>query len=141
MKSVLKLLTARNLRIGLIALPWLVAAVYLTIFAEDRYVAESVVAVKQNSEGMAGVDTLTSLFGTSGASSREDEHMLEAHILSLDMLRQLDEHIDLRSKYAEPWKDPVFRLSPNASQEAFLGYYRDRTEVLVDDNAGLITIR
>ena len=141
MNGVLRFLTARNLRLGLIAVPWLVACVYLLVLAKDRYVSESVVAVRQNAESMAGVDTLTSLFGTNGPTSREDEYMLEAHVLSLDMLVQLDERIDLRTQYSAPWSDPFFRLSGNASQEKFLSYYRDRTEVVVDDNSGLITIR
>jgi len=141
MKTVIGFFTARRMQLGIIVIPWLIAAVYLTIFAKDRYVAESVIAVRQNSEGMGGVDSLTSLFGTNGPTTRKDEYMLEAHILSLDMLLQLDDRIDLRSQYAAPRTDPIFRLSPSASQERFLAYYRERTSVFVDDTSGLMTIR
>ena len=38
----LEWLSARNLRLGIIVVPWLLAAIYLGVFAADRYVSESV---------------------------------------------------------------------------------------------------
>jgi capsular polysaccharide transport system permease protein len=141
-KALLARLNARNLRIGLIAVPWLATAVYLWVFAADRYVAESVIAVRENGEGpIAGVDALSTLFGSSAPASRDDELLLEAHILSMDMLRQLDERLDLRAAFGAPLTDPFFRLARGARQERFLDYYRDRVEVYVDERSGLIRIR
>jgi len=141
MTQVLKWLSARNMRLGLIAVPWLLAAAYLLIFAADRYVSESVISVRDNGEVSIGVDALSSLFGTTGSGSREDEFILEAHILSMDMLRQLDEKLALRQSFSAPRGDPIFRLSPNATREEFLRYYRNRVEVTVDDQSGLIFVR
>ena len=87
-----------------------------------------------------GVDALSALFGSSMASN-EDQLMLQAHILSMDMLRQLDEKLDLRQAYSSPRLDFVFRLDSNATQEEFLDYYRSRVEVEVNDASGLLTIR
>jgi capsular polysaccharide transport system permease protein len=141
-KALLTRLSPRNLRIVLIAVPWLVTAVYLWVFAADRYVAESVIAVRQNGEAaLGGVDALSTLFGSSGPASRDDELLLEAHILSMDMLRQLDERLDLRAAFGAPLTDPFFRLPSSARQEEFLAYYRDRVEVHVDDRSGLIRVR
>jgi len=133
----------RNLRLGLIAVPWLITAFYLYVFAADRYVSESVVVVRQEGSGMSmpgGIDALSAMFGSSSAS-REDQFMLEAHILSIDMLRQVDEKLDLRRAYSSPKIDFIFRLSDNATQEEFLDYYRRRVEVVLDDASGLLTIR
>src|SRR5690606_24886049 len=47
---VLRYLTPRNLRLGVIVVPWLIAAVYLYAFAADRYVAESIVAVREEGQ-------------------------------------------------------------------------------------------
>jgi capsular polysaccharide transport system permease protein len=119
------------------------AALYLLVFAADRYASESVVVVRQEGAAMSmptGMDALTSMFGSSMAS-REDQYMLEAHILSIDMLRQVDDRLDLRRAYSAPKLDVFFRLSRDATQEEFLEYYRQRVEVAVDDNSGLITIR
>ncbi|HZD52783.1 MAG TPA: hypothetical protein VE175_07025 [Woeseiaceae bacterium] len=124
-------------------MPWLLVAIYLGVFAADRYVSESVVVVRQEGTAMAipgGVDALSALFGSSMASN-EDQLMLQAHILSMDMLRQLDEKLDLRQAYSSPRLDFVFRLDSNATQEEFLDYYRSRVEVEVNDASGLLTIR
>jgi capsular polysaccharide transport system permease protein len=134
---------ARNLRLGVIAVPWLIAALYLGLFAADRYVSESVVVVRQEGGGMSlpsGIDALSAMFGSSSAS-REDQFMLQAHILSMDMLRQVDEKLNLRQAYGSPRMDFIFRLDRNAVQEDFLRYFRNRVEVIVDDASGLLTIR
>ncbi len=137
-------LSARNLRLGIIVVPWMLAALYLFVFAADRYVSESVVVIrKEGGGGMSlpgGFDALSSMFGTSAASG-EDQYMLEAHILSIDMLRQLDEKLNLRKAYSSPRLDFAFRMDEQATQEEFLDYYRTRVEVVVDSTSGLLTIR
>ncbi len=143
MTAVFEQLSARNLRIAVVALPWLLTAAYLTLFAADRYVSESVVAVRQEGAGVSlptGVDALSAMFGTSMASV-EDQYMLQAHILSIDMLRQLNDKLDLRQAYSRPKLDFIFRMNSDASQEEFLEYHRSRVEVVVDDTSGLMTIR
>ena len=133
----------RNLRIVTIAVPWLATAIYLGLFAVDRYVSESVVVVRQEGAGISiptGVDALSAMFGTSMASV-EDQYMLQAHILSIDMLRQLNEKLDLRRAYSAPKLDFIFRMKADATQEKFLEYYDSRVEVVVDDASGLMRIR
>jgi capsular polysaccharide transport system permease protein len=143
LKSLLQRLSARNLRIGIIVVPWLIAAVYLFVFAADRYVSESVVVIKQEGSAMSmpgGLTALSAMFGTSAASGN-DQHMLQAHILSIDMLRQVDERLNLSEAYSSPALDFVFRMDENATQEEFLDYYNSRVEVIVDDASGLLTVR
>jgi capsular polysaccharide transport system permease protein len=143
LKSLLQWFTPRNLRLAVIVVPWLAAALYLFLFAADRYLSESVVIVRQEGAGPSiptGMDALSALFGSSTAS-REDQFMLEAHILSIDMLRQVDDKLDLRQAYSSPAMDFVFRLDDDATQEEFFDYYRSRVEVTVDDTSGLLTIR
>ena len=143
MNSVLDKLNSRNLRLGIIALPWLSAAVYLYAFASERYVSQSIVVVRQEGSGMSlptGMDAISAMFGSS-ASSGEDQYMLRAHILSMDMLKQVDDKLDLRREYSEPRMDIFFRMNRDASQEAFLDYYRRRVEVDIEDASGLLTIR
>jgi capsular polysaccharide transport system permease protein len=143
LKSLLPWLSPRNLRVGIIAVPWLIAAAYLFVFAADRYVSESVVVVRQEGTTMAipgGLNALSAMFGTSAATG-EDQYMLKAHILSIDMLRQLEAKLDLRQAYSSPALDFIFRMDSNATQEAFLDHYLSRIEVVVDDGSGLLTIR
>lgn len=143
MTSVLQWLTARNLRLAVIVVPWLLVAIYLFVFASDRYVSESIVVVRQEGAAVAipsGVEALSAMLGST-AASREDQYMLQAHILSSDMLRQVNQELGLRQAYSSPRLDFVFRLDEDASQEEFLKYYRQRIEVDVDDGSGLLTIR
>ena len=142
MTSVLGRLSPRNLRIGTIAVPWLLTAIYLSVIAADRYVSVSIVVVREEGSGMGiptGVDALSAMFGTSTASN-DDLYMLQAHILSNDMLRQIDDKLGLRQAYSSPKLDFIFRLDDDATQEEFLDYYRSRVEIDVDDTSGLLTI-
>ncbi len=141
MKQILSQLTARNLRLAVVAGPWLLAAIYLFAFASDRYVSESIVTVRQNgAEGAVGFN-LTSLLGVSVPASLDDEKMLEAYILSTDILLKLDQKLGLHKAFSAPRIDFVFRLSPGATQEQFLDYYRSRVEVVVEEDSGLLRIR
>jgi len=140
--SAVRWLSPRNLRIGTIAVPWLLTAIYLGVIAADRYVSESIVTVREEGTGMAvpaGMDSLSAMFGTS-AGSNEDQHMLKAHILSNDMLRQIDEKLNLRQAYSNPKLDFIFRMDHDATQDEFLDYYRSRMEIVVDSETGLLTI-
>ena len=142
MKSFVEAFSPARIRLAVIIIPWLVAALYLS-FAADRYVSESVVAVREEGAAVSvagNVDPLSAMFGTSFAS-REDQYMLQAHILSMDMLLQLDEKLDLRAAYSRPVIDVLYSLSRSATLEEFLEYYRNRVDVAVDDNSGLLTIR
>jgi capsular polysaccharide transport system permease protein len=143
MKSALQAFGPGRLRLFVIVIPWLVTALYLFLFAADRYVSESVVVVRQEGAAISvpsGIDALSSMFGSSMAS-REDQYMLEAHILSMDMLKQVDARLDLRQAFSAPDLDFVFRLSRQATREEFLRYYRNRIEVSVNDGSGLLRIR
>ena len=143
MRPFLEWMSPRNLRLGIIAVPWLLAAIYLGIFAADRYVSESVVVVRQEGAAVSvpsGMDALSSMFGTSTAA-REDQYMLQAHILSIDMLQQVNAKLDLRQAYSRPKLDFIFRLDREATLEEFHDYYASRVEVLVDGESGLLIIR
>ena len=120
MKKVLEILNPSIMRLAVIVVPWLATAIYLFAFAADRYVAESMVAVRQEGVAMSlpsGVDTLSAMFGSTMAS-REDQYLLEAHILSMDMLLQVDEKLGLREAFSAPKLDFIFALREDASQEA-----------------------
>ena len=143
MKPFFQWLSARNLRLSIIVVPWLITALYLFVFAADRYVSESIVVVRQEGGGMSlpgGLNALSAMLGSS-AGSADDQHMLMAHILSIDMLRQLEEKMNLRSAYSSPRLDFIFRLEEDATQEEFLEHYRSRVEVVVNETSGLLTIR
>jgi capsular polysaccharide transport system permease protein len=140
MKALLQLASQRNLRLAILAAPLLLATAYLLVLASDRYVAESIIAVRENGDTPIAMDGLTAVLGASAPSARKDEYMLEAHILSTDMLEQLDKKLALRERFSAPRADLVYRLPRHASREKFLKYFRNRVEVVVEDDSGLVRI-
>lgn len=141
MKRLLKLLTRRNLAWGLIALPALLSALYLYLLAADRYESESIVTVKQSGDQPVGLAGLASIFQVSGASAHADLLLLQTHILSMDMLQQVDKQLGLRQAWSAPPRDWLLRLSADASRDDFLAYWRERVEAHFDDTSGLLTVR
>lgn len=115
--------------------------IYYTLIAADRYVSETVVTVKQANNSMPSAATGLAMLVGASPSSREDVLYLREYIHSLDMLKILDEKIAVRKAYEAQDRDPFFRLYGWMSQEWYLQYYRNRTEVVFDDMTGLLRIR
>lgn len=141
MKRLVQRMTARNLSLVLIAVPLLLSAAYLYVLAENRYVSESMVTVKQSGDSQVGMAGLASIFQVTGSSAHGDLLLLQAHIQSMDMLQILDKNLDLRKAFAAPTRDVLLRLAADASSDEFLRYYRDRVEARYDDTSGLLVIR
>lgn len=134
-------LTPRRLKLALIALPLALTAIYLFVFAADRYVSESIVAVRQANQDGGSVPGIALLLGAVNPPSREDTLYLRQYIQSLELLNRLDAKLKLREHFQAEQRDPFFRLPADADQEVFLDYYRNRVEVYFDDVATLLTVR
>lgn len=141
MKKLLRRLNARNLSVAVIAVPTLICAAYLYFLAADRYVSESILTIKQSGEQPVGFAGLASIFQVTGVNARGDLTLLQSHIQSMDMLRVLDERLQLRQAFSAPRRDVLLRLASDASQDEFLEYYRDRVEARFDDTSGLLILR
>lgn len=142
MKQVLRFLSGRNLKLIFIAVPTLLSAIYLIVFAANRYESASVVSVRKSGDSSVSLDGIAAILAPAGASgSREDALMLKTYLQSQDMLVQLDKKLHLRAAFSSPRADWFYRLSPNASNEEFLDYFRNRIEVTLDDLSGLLTVR
>lgn len=141
MKKVFATLTPARLKLLLIAAPVLLALVYYTVLAADRYVSESIITVRQANQGSTAVPGAALMLAGITPPSREDTLYLRQYIHSLDLLKKLDAELGLRAHYETETLDPFYRLWGGARQEEFLEYYRARVEVLYDDIASLLTVR
>lgn len=119
----------------------ILGSIYLFGIAADRYVSESVVSVRQSGASGAGLEGLAMLLVPQAGSGRQDSMVLQEYLMSMDILKLADEKLGLRKAYADSSTDFIFRLSPKATQEGFLAYFRGRVEVLFDDTNGLLKIR
>lgn len=137
----MKTITSRQLALLLIALPMALLVIYYSLIAADRYVSEAVVAVRQAGDSDKTASGLSLMLGGINPPAREDTLYLREYIHSLDMLRYLDQRLDLRAAYGAEHVDLFYRLFPATSQEWFLEYYRSRVEASFDDITSLLTIR
>jgi capsular polysaccharide transport system permease protein len=125
----------------LIALPLALSGIYLLCLAQERYVSESQVLVKRAGEGGEAALNLGALLVGGASTVREDAMLLQQYIHSPDMLAQLEKTVGVRRAFAFAGLDLFYRLSPGATREQQLDYYRARVDVSFDDKTSLLTIR
>jgi capsular polysaccharide transport system permease protein len=132
----------RRLALALLALPMALAAAYFAFFAADRYVSESIVTVRQAQGNGGGAPGIAMFISGLNPPAREDTLYLRQYMHSLELLRRLDQRLQLRAHFErQGGRDPLYRLYRGTSQEWFLEYYRSRVEVAFDDTASLLTVR
>jgi len=137
----LKDLTPRRLQTVLIAVPMLLASLYFTVFAANRYVSESTVALQHASNDASSLPGAALLLAGLSSPSRGEALYLRQYMQSLALLELLDAKLDLRKHYEAEKLDLFTRLWGGASQESFLAYFRNRVEVTVDEASATITVR
>lgn len=137
----LKDLTPRRLQIALIAVPMLVATLYLALIAADRYVSDSTVALQQSGNELSALPGAASLLAGLSSPSRDETLYLRQYIQSLGLLNELDAKFNLRKHFESPRLDFAARLWAGATQEQFLDYYRSRVDVVMDEMSSTLTIR
>lgn len=137
----LKAFTPRRLKIALLVVPFALALVYYSVIASDRYVSEATVALQRASNDGSSIPGAALLLAGLNPPSREDTLYLKQYIHSLGLLQKLETKLNLRAHFSERRLDLPVRLSPTASQEDFLEYYRQRVEVTLDDLSSTLTLR
>jgi len=120
--------------LGVVAL----VAVYFLLVASDRYQVEAQVYVKS---AQATAPTIAVVPGLGAApGGMQDALVLRDYIASLDMLRILDDKLDLRAHYSEGG-DFYSAVSAGATEQEFLDHYRSRVSTQLDDAAQTLTLR
>lgn len=126
--------------IAIVILPLLLIVSYLYLFAQQRFVSQSTLLVKQVGEvsNVAASSGLSTLLGVSNTNS-EDAHILTAYITSRNMVESLDKKLNLRKAFIVQ-NDPVFGLSSDASIEELVKYFNQRIQVNLDEKTMMMTI-
>lgn len=123
----------------LVLLPTIVAGWYLWTRAVDQY-ASSLGFTVRREEITSPIDLLGGLTNFSGASSRDTDVLYE-FIQSQELVRAVDERLDLRALYSEPWPiDRIFALAPEATIEDLLAQWRRMVRISYDPGTGLIEL-
>lgn len=132
---------ARRIVLALALAVSVLSAGYWLLIASDRYVSEAHVLVQKTGLPGATPTDFGSLL-TGNSVNHADQMVLRDHLLSVDMLRKLDEQLHLRKHYSDWHIDPLSRLwFEDTSIEKYHEYFLKRVRIDYDDYSGLLVIR
>jgi len=116
--------------------------VYWTLIAADRYVSETHVIVQKADLNVAQSLDFSVLLGSIGGSdSHQDQMLLRDYLLSVDMLRKLDDRLGLREHYSDSDYDLFSRMwSVDEPIEWLHWYFLKRVSVEYDEYSGVLMI-
>lgn len=119
----------------------LLAVIYYTAFALDRYVSSAQVAVRQvgNNE-TPQIPGLAVMLSGLNPTSREETLYLREFLTSQDMLNVLQKELDWSEHYSESWHDPIYWLFSDAPREDILKFYQRVVTAYFDEQTGLLRI-
>lgn len=126
--------------------PTFLSTVYFGLIASDRYVSVSsfVVRSPQKSTSASGLSAFLQNVGFS--RSADDGYIVHQYMLSRDVVRQLNETIDLRNKYANSHVDFISRFhffGKGGGLEDLYEYYQKRVNIDTDSTSSIssLTVR
>ncbi|MFD4122839.1 chain-length determining protein [Alcaligenes faecalis] len=115
---------------------------YWLVFASNRYVSEANVIIRKTDSVGAPSFDLGMLVSGVATVDRANQLLLRDYLLSVDMLKKLDQSLDLRTHYSSSDHDLVSRMwFQDASLEWFHRHYLRRVEVEFDDFSGVLRIK
>jgi capsular polysaccharide transport system permease protein len=115
-------------------------SVYWGLLASDRYVSESNVVLESPQLAAPSLSFESLLSGSGGNSG--DMLLLRDYLLSVDMLRKVDQVVGFRQHYADSSIDLFSRLwSEEVPIEELHDYYLKRVSVELDEYAQILRIQ
>lgn len=121
-------------------LPVVVGGVYYTTIATDRYTAGASFVVRGLSASSGGSDIISSFTGiTSSGSTTSDSYILRSYLKSSDIVRDLDQTLDLRAAFSQENIDLLSRFDPDLPFEYLVEYWQRRIIISYDSTSGIIT--
>ena len=127
----------------MVGLPTVLTGFYYGLVASDVFVSETRYAIRTGEQAPV-TGLLANMLGPAATSrAGDDASIVRDYILARDMLDELDRRLDLRGQYAASTVDILSRLWPDATEEEFLEYYRDKVEVEVEAGTDItvLTVR
>ncbi len=112
---------------------------YYMFIESERYESEASIIVKDLNEKSAAALGIT-LLGAGAPSQAQDSMILEAYLLSPDILALLNRQFHLDAYYRSDALDPLSRLHPWSTREDFLALYREHIHVVYDEVSGILRI-
>lgn len=112
---------------------------YLYGRAVDQFHSTTVFAMRTE-EAQTGLDVLSGLTALSGSSS-SDTDILNAFLLSQQLVEQVQGRVDLRALWSKPKQDPVFAFDPSGSIEDLTMFWERMVRISYDHRTNLIELK
>jgi len=116
-----------------------IAAIYWGLIATDRYVSRAHIVLESPEVNLSSMNISSLLSGTQGSG---DLLLLRDHLLSVTMLKKLQQDLDLRSHYSQQFIDRWSRLgSADVPIEHFHEYMLKHISVEFDEYSAILKIQ
>jgi capsular polysaccharide transport system permease protein len=127
--------------VGLVILPLVAAAFYLWGLAADQYASHLGFSVRTE-ESSSAIELLGGITELSGGSS-SDTDVLYAYLTSQELVRKMDDMVDLRSIWSRVShrQDPVFAYETPGTIEDLLAHWERKVTIIYDSGTGMIDLR
>lgn len=123
-----------------VGIPTLVSAIHFGIIASDIYVSEASFAIR-SAKTTAQPTGLSSLLTSSIVSGGSQDSLLVAeYVHSHDMIKELQERIDLRKHFTDSNIDFLARLDSDATEEDMREHFRQHVRVTRDSASDVLTL-
>lgn len=123
----------------MVGAPTVLGGWYYGFVASDRFAAGASFVVRGVESG-GSVDLFSSFTGlTSAGSTTSDSYIIRRYLESADLLRAMDDLLDMRSHFDQAELDPISRLSEEATLEEFVAYWERRIVTTYDSTTGIVS--
>lgn len=118
----------------------IIVSLYWSLWASSRYVSETNVVLESPQIAAPSLNFQTLLSGGGGGAT--DMLLLRDYLLSVDMLKKVDDELDFRTHYSADGVDFISSLaSPDVTIEELHQYYLKQVSVELDDYAKILRIK
>lgn len=127
--------------VAIVLLPLVLAAAYLHLRAADQYASHVGFSVRTE-ESSSAIELLGGITELSGSSS-SDTDILFSYLTSQELVRTLDEVVDLRTIWSRvPYSDdPVFAYETPGTIEDLLDHWERKVTIIYDSGTGMLDLR
>jgi capsular polysaccharide transport system permease protein len=123
-----------------VLIPFLLFAFYQLIWASERFESRTQLILKQP-DGMATLDPAMAILSGFGATTgTNDNALLKAYILSIDMISHVEEELSLSQHYSDTRYDFFSRLGSEPTQEDVHKYFAEMVSITVNESSSVISI-
>lgn len=110
---------------------------YWFIWAEERYLSRATVVIESPQVAKPDLSFSSIL---SGGGGDQDLLLLREYLLSVDVLKKVQEKLDIRQHYSENGDIFSRMWNANAPIEKLHDYYKSRVKVEMDEYAGVLNV-